>query len=66
METIPAETVTQVIEVVEQIDYTGYVTGILEFTAMSADYLQIICGIMVFFMVCVLCYFAYKFFRIFF
>lgn len=66
METVPAETVTQVIEVVEQIDYTGYVTGIMEYSAMSAGFLQIICGIMVFFLVVVLCYFAYKFFRIFF
>lgn len=67
-ETVAAatEAASEVIEVVETIDYTGYLVTIAENTALSAGFLQIINGILVFFLIVVLCYFAYKFFRIFF
>lgn len=63
--TAPTE-VIEVIEVVEQIDYTGYLTEIATNTAMLAEFGELATGIMVFFLVVCLCYFAYKFLRIFF
>lgn len=62
--TAPTE-VIEVIEVVEQIDYTGYLTEIATNTAMLAEFVELLTGIMVFFLVVCLCYFAYKFLRIF-
>lgn len=61
-----AETVTQVIEVVETIDYSEQLNSIMAFSNLSADASVLIAGILVFFLIVVLCYFAYKFFRIFF
>lgn len=63
METVPTETVNQVIEV---IDYTPYLERIESYANMSADASVLIAGFLLFFVVVVLCYFAYKFFRIFF
>lgn len=40
-------------------------TNILFNSAFAADYLRIIAGLLIFFAVVVLCYFVYKFFRIF-
>lgn len=63
--TAPTE-IIEVIEVVEQIDYTGYLTEIATNTAMLADFGELITGFLVFFVVVCLCYFAYKFLRVFF
>ena len=62
METVP----TEVIEVVEIIDYSPILAEISWDAAASAEFLQIITGCLVFFVVVILCYFVYKFFRIFF
>lgn len=59
-------TVTQVIEVVEVIDYRPLLTDIGLNAAYSADFLRVIAGCVVFFVIVLLCYFVYKFFRIFF
>ena len=65
-ETNPVETVTQVIEVVETIDYTDVLTSILG-SAQNMEYcLQLLSGFALFAVVVCLCYFCYKFFRIFF
>lgn len=63
--TAPTE-VIEVIEVVEQIDYTEYLSEIVTNTALLADFGELITGFMVFFVVVCLCYFAYKFLRVFF
>ena len=47
------------------IDYTGFLTEIATNTAMLAEFGELLTGIMVFFLVVCLCYFAYKFLRIF-
>ena len=68
METIATTAPTdviEVIEVVEQIDYTGYLKEIATNTAMLAEFGELLTGIMVFFLVVCLCYFAYKFLGIF-
>lgn len=57
---------TTVTEVVEIIDYTPILLEISTEAALSADFLQIVTGCLVFFVVVLLCYFVYKFFRIFF
>ena len=57
---------TEVIEVIEIIDYSSVLEQIAADTALNAQFLQIICAGAVFAMVAALCYFAYKFFRIFF
>ena len=57
---------TEVIEVIEIIDYTSLLTDIAANAALHTEFLRIISGGMVFLMVVLLCYFAYKFFRIFF
>ena len=59
METTP-------ILVTEVIDYTEQLTRIEQYASMSADASALIAGIAVFFLIVVLCYFVYKFFRIFF
>lgn len=63
--TAPTE-IIEVIEVVEQIDYTEYLFQIVTNTALLADFGELITGFLVFFVVACLCYFAYKFLRIFF
>ena len=60
------ESVPQVIEVTQNIDYTPLLDQIAANTALNAQFLQIICAGAVFALVVLLCYFAYKFFRIFF
>lgn len=62
METIP----TEVIEVIEVIDYTETLNSILAFANLTADASVQIAGFLLFFVVVTICYFAYKFFRIFF
>lgn len=57
---------TTVTEVVEIIDYTPILLEISTEAALSADFLQIVTGCLVFLVVVLLCYFVYKFFRIFF
>lgn len=59
METTP----TQVIEV---IDYTETLNNIQAFANLAADASVLIAGFMLFFVIVVICYFAYKLFRIFF
>lgn len=67
METVPTETIAAAVtEVVEIIDYTPLLTDISGNAALTADYLRIVGGCVVFFVVVLLCYFVYKFFRIFF
>ena len=56
----------EVIEAIEIIDYTPLLSTISANSTLIVDFLRIICGGVVFFMVVLLCYFAYKFFRIFF
>lgn len=73
-ETIPAETVAEtvaetipeVIEVTETIDYTAILVQIMENTGNMEYFLYLLTGIALFFTVVCLCYFCYKFFRIFF
>lgn len=55
------------------IDYTSQLNAIAEViaqininTAYAADFLKLLSGIGVFLVVVILCYFVYKFFRIFF
>ena len=60
------ETTAPTIVITEVIDYTNQLARIEQDTAMSADASALIAGILVFFVVVVLCYFVYKFFRIFF
>ena len=60
METTASTMVTEVI------DHSEQLIRIEQYAAMSADASALIAGIAVFFTVVVLCYFAYKFFRIFF
>ena len=57
---------TPVMEMAEQIDYTELLGNILV-SSQNAEYaLQMIAGFLLFFVIVVLCYFCYKFFRIFF
>lgn len=55
-ETVPA--VTEIIEVAEATDL-DYLSALVELTTMQT-------GFILFFVIAVLCYFGYKFFRIFF
>lgn len=57
---------TEVTEVVDDIDSTESLNVIEIYVESSNDYLRIISGCVVFFTVVILCYFSYKFFRIFF
>lgn len=59
METTP----TAIIEV---IDYTETLNNIQAFANLTADASVLIAGFLLFFVVVTICYFAYKFFRIFF
>lgn len=67
-ETIPqaTETVTQVIEVVETVDYTAILEQISGSAQNTEYFLQLICSFSLFAVVVCLCYFCYKFFKIFF
>ena len=60
------ESVTQVIEVSNMINYTAMLDRLIENSELCVQLLRIIGGGAVFVMVVLLCYFAYKFFRIFF
>ncbi len=60
METTPTILVTEVM------DYTQQLEEIQRYAAMSADASALIACIAVFFLLVALCYFVYKFFRIFF
>lgn len=67
-ETLPdvTETIPQVIEVVETIDYTATLEQILGSVQNVEYFLYLMTGFALFFVVVCLCYFCYKFFRIFF
>ena len=66
METIPTAAAEAASQIIEVIDYTPYLERIEGYAALSADASVWIAGFLFFFMVVVLCYFVYKFFRIFF
>ena len=57
---------TEFIEVIEVVDYTPLMEQIAANTSLIADASVWIQGFLLFFVVVVLCYFAYKFLRIFF
>ena len=56
---------TEFIEVIEVVDYTPLLDQIAANTGLIADASVWIQGFLLFFVVVVLCYFVYKFFRIF-
>lgn len=60
------EAVTQIIEVVETHDYTAQISLILARCENIEYALQILAGFGLFAVVVCLCYFSYRFFRIFF
>ncbi len=62
METTAATEITEVIEVVEAVG----MEQLLENTSLIASGVQLLSGFALFFVVVLLCYFCYKFFRIFF
>ena len=64
--TVPTETVTKVIEVVEQMDYTEYLVKLVNSNELILDAVHVLSGFALFAIVVCLCYFCYKFFRIFF
>ena len=64
--TVPTETVTKVIEVVEQMDYTEYLVKLVNSNELILDAVHVLSGYALFAIVVCLCYFCYKFFRIFF
>lgn len=53
-------------EIIEIIDYTPILEDIQNAAELSADASVLIAGFLLFFVVVLLCYFAYRFFRIFF
>lgn len=57
METIP---------VTEVVDYTQQLDELIAYSSQIADASVLVAGFMLFFVVVLLCYFVYKFFRIFF
>ena len=61
-ETIP----TQVIEVVEVIDYNESLNSVIGQLVTLNELTQYLAGFALFFVIIALCYFVYKFFRIFF
>lgn len=61
-ETLP----TQVIEVVEVIDYTDTLNSVIGQLVTLNELTQYLAGFALFFVIVALCYFVYKFFRIFF
>ena len=64
--TIPPETIPKVIEVVETTDYTDILMEILGSTRNLEYLITMLNGFALFAVVVCLCYFCYKFFRIFF
>ena len=64
-ETIATEA-TEAIEIIKEVDYTPLLEQIAANTSLIADASVWIQGFLLFFVVVVLCYFAYKFLRIFF
>lgn len=60
--TVPTE---NIVEVIEAMDYTAQLERLEALLNLNADASVLIAGILVFFVVVVLCYFAYKFIRIF-
>ena len=66
MEQTIATEATEVIEIIEGVDYTPLLEKIAANTSLIADASVWIQGFLLFFVVVVLCYFAYKFLRIFF
>lgn len=52
--------------IVEVPEIIPVLENIEDYASLNADASVLIAGILVFFMVVILCYFAYKFFRIFF
>lgn len=56
---------TEAIEIIEEVDYTPLLEQIAANTSLIADASVWIQGFLLFFVVVVLCYFVYKFFRIF-
>ena len=61
--TVPTETVTKVIEVVEQMDYTEYLVKLVNSNELILDAVHVLSGFALF---AIVVYFCYKFFRIFF
>ena len=58
---------TEIIEATQPfIDYSAQLAELQELAALNADASVLIAGFLLFFVVVVLCYFGYKFFRIFF
>ena len=67
METTAAtEVVENATQIIEVIDYTETLNNIQAFANLTADASVLIAGFLLFFVVVTLCYFVYKFFRIFF
>lgn len=63
----PTEVVTQVIEVTQPvIDYSAQLAEIQRVASVNADASVTIAGFLLFFVIVTLCYFGYKFMRIFF
>lgn len=59
------EITTEALEIIEGVDYTPLLELIAANTSLIADASVWIQGFLLFFVVVVLCYFVYKFFRIF-
>ena len=58
---------TEIIEATQPfIDYSAQLAELQELAALNVDASVLIAGFLLFFVVVVLCYFGYKFFRIFF
>ena len=66
METFPTAATDAVNQIIEVIDYTPYLQSIDSRVVQIADASVLITGFLLFFVVVALCYFVYKFFRIFF
>ena len=63
---IVEETIPQVIEIVETVNYTTILTDILGSVQNMEYFLTLITGFSLFAVIVCLCYFCYKFLRIFF
>lgn len=67
MEPIVETAATEIIEATQPfIDYTAQLAELQQLASLNADASVQIAGYLLFFVVVVLCYFGYKFFRIFF
>lgn len=57
---------TEVVQgIIEVVDYTETLNSILAFINLTADASVLIAGLLLFIVVVILCYFAYRFLRIF-